>query len=117
MNQTINKWAERGFLDGIDDSLKESLATAYEITESYITNFPDEEEFIEKPIFPAMRKIFSDHKIALKGDDLTGLVINIIEYFIPLYMKNKDQFNKINPESGKKSFNDNIEADYIVIFC
>ena len=84
---TIKKWDDLGFLDGLDGHMKDNVAQLYENQASYLINeaaVSDASGSFETVVFPIIRRVFSK----LLANDIVSvqamnLPIGKLFYFIP----------------------------------
>ena len=84
---TIRKWDELGFLEGLDGHMKDNIAQLYENQASYLINeaaVSDASGSFETVVFPIIRRVFSK----LLANDIVSvqamnLPIGKLFYFIP----------------------------------
>jgi len=97
---TIKKWDELGFLEGLDGHQKDNIAQLYENQASYLINeaaVADASGSFETVVFPIIRRVFSK----LLANDIVSvqamnLPIGKLFYFIP-----KIQERGYNSEDGR----------------
>jgi hypothetical protein len=113
---TIKKWNDLGFLDGLDGHQKDNIAQLYENQASYLINeaaVADASGSFETVVFPIIRRVFSK----LLANDLVSvqamnLPIGKLFYFIPkIQERNSNNHyspygypsNSTNPNEGYTS--------------
>jgi hypothetical protein len=97
---TIRKWDELGFLEGLDGPMKDNIAQLYENQASYLINeaaVADSSGSFETVVFPIIRRVFSK----LLANDIVSvqamnLPIGKLFYFIPK-IQERNQGNHYSP--------------------
>jgi len=98
---TIKKWDDLGFLEGLDGHQKDNIAQLYENQASYLINeaaVADASGSFETVVFPIIRRVFSK----LLANDIVSvqamnLPIGKLFYFIPKIQDRNDQNNHWQP--------------------
>ena len=115
---TINKWDNLGFLEGLDGHQKDNIAQLYENQSSYLINeaaVSDASGSFETVVFPIIRRVFSK----LLANDIVSvqamnLPIGKLFYFVPKIQERNDQLAKLNdhyaPYGGANGVTDNKSA-------
>jgi hypothetical protein len=109
---TIKKWDDLGFLEGLDGHQKDNIAQLYENQASYLINeaaVSDASGSFETVVFPIIRRVFSK----LLANDIVSvqamnLPIGKLFYFIPKIQDTKSApfgypSNETNPQAGYTS--------------
>jgi hypothetical protein len=109
---TIKKWDDLGFLEGLDGHQKDNIAQLYENQASYLINeaaVSDASGSFETVVFPIIRRVFSK----LLANDIVSvqamnLPIGKLFYFIPKIQDTKSApfgypSNEANPQAGYTS--------------
>jgi hypothetical protein len=109
---TIKKWDDLGFLEGLDGHQKDNIAQLYENQASYLINeaaVSDASGSFETVVFPIIRRVFSK----LLANDIVSvqamnLPIGKLFYFIPKIQDTKSApfgypSNENNPQAGYTS--------------
>jgi hypothetical protein len=94
---TIKKWDDLGFLEGLDGHQKDNIAQLYENQASYLINeaaVADSSGSFETVVFPIIRRVFSK----LLANDIVSvqamnLPIGKLFYFIPKIQERQDPSN------------------------
>ena len=87
---TISKWDDLGFLDGLKGHVKENIAQLYENQASHLINestqFPANAGSFETVVFPIVRRVFSK---LLANDIVSVQALNMpvgrLFYFVPKF--------------------------------
>ena len=111
---TIKKWNDLGFLDGLDGHQKDNIAQLYENQASYLINeaaVADASGSFETVVFPIIRRVFSK----LLANDLVSvqamnLPIGKLFYFIPKIQERTGN-NHYSPY-GYPNDTDSVTAGY-----
>ena len=111
---TIKKWDELGFLEGLDGHQKDNIAQLYENQASYLINeaaVADASGSFETVVFHIIRRVFSK----LLANDIVSvqamnLPIGKLFYFIPK-IQERDGANHWNPYSGPNGVTSNNNSD------
>ena len=111
---TIKKWNDLGFLDGLDGHQKDNIAQLYENQASYLINeaaVADASGSFETVVFPIIRRVFSK----LLANDLVSvqamnLPIGKLFYFIPK-IQERNTNNHYSPY-GYPNDTDSVTAGY-----
>ncbi len=111
---TIRKWDDLGFLEGLDGHMKDNIAQLYENQASYLINeaaVADASGSFETVVFPIIRRVFSK----LLANDIVSvqamnLPIGKLFYFIPK-IQGRDGVNHRQPY-GMPGNNDAATAGY-----
>jgi hypothetical protein len=98
---TIKKWNDLGFLEGLDGHMKDNIAQLYENQASYLINeaaVSDASGSFETVVFPIIRRVFSK----LLANDIVSvqamnLPIGKLFYFIPKIQNRKDDGSHYKP--------------------
>lgn len=115
---TIKKWDDLGFLEGLDGHMKDNIAQLYENQASYLINeaaVADSSGSFETVVFPIIRRVFSK----LLANDIVSvqamnLPIGKLFYFIPKIQERNGvnhyspygyPNNSTNPEEGYTGIN------------
>jgi hypothetical protein len=101
---TIKKWDELGFLEGLDGHQKDNIAQLYENQASYLINeaaVADASGSFETVVFPIIRRVFSK----LLANDIVSvqamnLPIGKLFYFIPKIQERTDAGGHYSPYGG-----------------
>ena len=110
---TIKKWDELGFLEGLDGHQKDNIAQLYENQASYLINeaaVADASGSFETVVFPIIRRVFSK----LLANDIVSvqamnLPIGKLFYFIPKIQERTGD-DHYSPYSGPNGVTDNNSA-------
>ena len=111
---TINKWNDLGFLEGLDGHQKDNIAQLYENQASYLINeaaVSDASGSFETVVFPIIRRVFSK----LLANDIVSvqamnLPIGKLFYFIP---KIQERNNGVHYSPyGYPNDTDSVDAGY-----
>jgi hypothetical protein len=108
---TIKKWDDLGFLDGLDGHQKDNIAQLYENQASYLINeaaVSDASGSFETVVFPIIRRVFSK----LLANDIVSvqamnLPIGKLFYFIPKIQERDAADNHLSPYSGPNGVTSN----------
>jgi hypothetical protein len=111
---TLKKWDDLGFLEGLNGHQKDNIAQLYENQASYLINeaaVSDASGSFETVVFPIIRRVFSK----LLANDIVSvqamnLPIGKLFYFIPK-IQSRDGVNHRQPY-GMPSNNDAADAGY-----
>jgi hypothetical protein len=111
---TIKKWDELGFLEGLDGHQKDNIAQLYENQASYLINeaaVADASGSFETVVFPIIRRVFSK----LLANDIVSvqamnLPIGKLFFFIPKIQEMRSATNHYSPYSGPHGVTDNNSA-------
>ena len=111
---TIKKWDDLGFLEGLDGHQKDNIAQLYENQASYLINeaaVSDASGSFETVVFPIIRRVFSK----LLANDIVSvqamnLPIGKLFYFIPKIQERDGSNNHYNPYSGPNGVTGNNTA-------
>ena len=115
---TIKKWDDLGFLEGLDGHMKDNIAQLYENQASYLINeaaVADASGSFETVVFPIIRRVFSK----LLANDIVSvqamnLPIGKLFYFIPKIQERNSgshyspygyPSNSTNPDEGYTGIN------------
>jgi len=98
---TIKKWNDLGFLEGLDGHMKDNIAQLYENQASYLINeaaVSDASGSFETVVFPIIRRVFSK----LLANDIVSvqamnLPIGKLFYFIPKIQERDDNGRHLKP--------------------
>jgi hypothetical protein len=98
---TIRKWDDLGFLDGLDGHMKDNIAQLYENQASFLINeaaVADASGSFETVVFPIIRRVFSK----LLANDIVSvqamnLPIGKLFYFVPRIQDRNAQNNHYSP--------------------
>jgi len=101
---TIKKWDELGFLEGLDGHKKDNIAQLYENQASYLINeaaVSDSSGSFETVVFPIIRRVFSK----LLANDIVSvqamnLPIGKLFFFVPKIQELSGGTNHYSPYSG-----------------
>ena len=101
---TIKKWDELGFLEGLEGHQKDNIAQLYENQASHLINeaaVSDASGSFETVVFPIIRRVFSK----LLANDIVSvqamnLPIGKLFYFIPKIQERDGSNNHLSPYSG-----------------
>jgi hypothetical protein len=115
---TIKKWDELGFLEGLDGHQKDNIAQLYENQASYLINeaaVADASGSFETVVFPIIRRVFSK----LLANDIVSvqamnLPIGKLFYFIPK-IQERDGNGHYSPyvgQNGQATDNNSAQAGY-----
>ena len=114
-DDTIKKWDDLGFLEGLNGHQKDNIAQLYENQASYLINeaaVSDSSGSFETVVFPIIRRVFSK----LLANDIVSvqamnLPIGKLFYFVPKISQRRegtvgdpafaDGFGHYNPIGGK----------------
>ena len=110
---TIKKWDDLGFLEGLDGHQKDNIAQLYENQASYLINeaaVSDASGSFETVVFPIIRRVFSK----LLANDIVSvqamnLPIGKLFYFIPK-IQERDGNGHYSPYSGPNGVTGNNTA-------
>jgi len=110
---TIKKWDELGFLEGLDGHQKDNIAQLYENQASYLINeaaVSDASGSFETVVFPIIRRVFSK----LLANDIVSvqamnLPIGKLFYFVPK-IQERDGNGHYSPYSGPNGVTSNNDA-------
>ena len=110
---TIKKWDNLGFLEGLDGHQKDNIAQLYENQASYLINeaaVSDASGSFETVVFPIIRRVFSK----LLANDIVSvqamnLPIGKLFYFVPK-IQERDGNGHYSPYSGPNGVTDNNSA-------
>ncbi len=110
---TIKKWDELGFLEGLDGHQKDNIAQLYENQASYLINeaaVSDASGSFETVVFPIIRRVFSK----LLANDIVSvqamnLPIGKLFYFVPK-IQERDGNGHYSPYSGPNGVTGNNDA-------
>ena len=114
---TIRKWDELGFLEGLSGHLHDNIAQLYENQASYLINeasTSDASGSFETVVFPIIRRVFSK----LLANDIVSvqamnLPIGKLFYFVPkIQDRNADSGNTHNSPYGMPSNTDEPDKGY-----
>ncbi len=111
---TIKKWDELGFLEGLDGHQKDNIAQLYENQASYLINeaaVSDASGSFETVVFPIIRRVFSK----LLANDIVSvqamnLPIGKLFYFVPKIQERDGSNNHYTPYSGPNGVTGNNTA-------
>jgi hypothetical protein len=111
---TIKKWDELGFLEGLGGHQKDNIAQLYENQASYLINeaaVSDASGSFETVVFPIIRRVFSK----LLANDIVSvqamnLPIGKLFYFIPK-IQERDGGDHYAPYGGKNGVTSNTNVD------
>ena len=111
---TIRKWDELGFLEGLDGHQKDNIAQLYENQASFLINeaaVSDASGSFETVVFPIIRRVFSK----LLANDIVSvqamnLPIGKLFYFIPKIQDRDASNNHLSPYSGPNGVTGNNDA-------
>ena len=110
---TIKKWDDLGFLDGLEGHQKDNIAQLYENQASYLINeaaVADASGSFETVVFPIIRRVFSK----LLANDIVSvqamnLPIGKLFYFIPK-IQERDGNGHYSPYSGPNGVTNNNDS-------
>ena len=110
---TIKKWDDLGFLEGLDGHQRDNIAQLYENQASYLINeaaVSDASGSFETVVFPIIRRVFSK----LLANDIVSvqamnLPIGKLFYFIPK-IQERDSTGHYSPYSGPNGVTNNNDA-------
>ena len=110
---TIKKWDELGFLEGLDGHQKDNIAQLYENQASYLINeaaVADASGSFETVVFPIIRRVFSK----LLANDIVSvqamnLPIGKLFYFIPK-IQERNSNGHYSPYSGPNGVTSNNDV-------
>jgi|LauGreDrversion4_2_1035121.scaffolds.fasta_scaffold20826_4 hypothetical protein len=111
---TIKKWDELGFLEGLDGHQKDNIAQLYENQASYLINeaaVADASGSFETVVFPIIRRVFSK----LLANDIVSvqamnLPIGKLFFFIPKIQELRGGDSHYQPYSGPNGVTGNNNA-------
>ena len=111
---TIKKWDELGFLEGLEGHQKDNIAQLYENQASYLINeaaVADASGSFETVVFPIIRRVFSK----LLANDIVSvqamnLPIGKLFFFIPKIQELDGGTGHYSPYSGPNGVTDNNSA-------
>ena len=111
---TIKKWDELGFLEGLDGHQKDNIAQLYENQASYLINeaaVADASGSFETVVFPIIRRVFSK----LLANDIVSvqamnLPIGKLFFFIPKIQELRNGDSHYQPYSGPNGVTGNNSA-------
>ena len=107
---TIKKWEDLGFLEGLEGHQKDNIAQLYENQASYLINeaaVADASGSFETVVFPIIRRVFSK----LLANDIVSvqamnLPIGKLFFFVPK-IQERSSGDHYKPYSGPNGINDN----------
>jgi hypothetical protein len=110
---TIRKWDDLGFLEGLDGHMKDNIAQLYENQASYLINeaaVSDASGSFETVVFPIIRRVFSK----LLANDIVSvqamnLPIGKLFYFLPK-IQERNAGQHYRPYSGPNGVTTNTDA-------
>jgi hypothetical protein len=113
---TIKKWDDLGFLEGLDGHQKDNIAQLYENQASYLINeaaVSDSSGSFETVVFPIIRRVFSK----LLANDIVSvqamnLPIGKLFYFIPKIQDRLNTYNHQHPYGWPNTNDTDPNATY-----
>jgi hypothetical protein len=115
---TIKKWDELGFLEGLEGHKKDNIAQLYENQASYLINeaaVSDSSGSFETVVFPIIRRVFSK----LLANDIVSvqamnLPIGKLFFFVPKIQEltGNDHYSPYSGPTGKATDNNSATAGY-----